>query len=71
MREFDRCRTLYEKFLEFAPENSQTWMKFAEMETLLGDADRARAIYNIAVQQPALDMPEVSYLSTNAHFIQS
>ena len=33
--------------------------QFAELETLLGDADRARAIFDIAVQQPALDMPEV------------
>ncbi|CAG9533855.1 unnamed protein product [Cercopithifilaria johnstoni] len=59
LREFDRCRILYGKFLEYAPENSNTWIKFAEMETLLGDVDRARAIFALAVQQPALDMPEV------------
>ncbi|VBB25931.1 unnamed protein product [Acanthocheilonema viteae] len=59
LREFDRCRILYEKFLEYAPENSNTWIKFAEMETLLGDIDRARAVFALAVQQPALDMPEV------------
>jgi len=27
LREFDRCRKLYEKFLEFSPENCTTWMK--------------------------------------------
>ncbi|VDM29117.1 unnamed protein product, partial [Toxocara canis] len=59
LREFDRCRILYGKFLEYSPENSTTWMKFAELETLLGDTDRARAIFALAVQQPALDMPEV------------
>ncbi|KHJ86205.1 HAT repeat protein [Oesophagostomum dentatum] len=59
LREFDRCRKLYEKFLEFSSENSNTWIKFAELETLLGDIDRARAIFDIAVQQPALDMPEI------------
>uniref|UniRef100_A0A1I7XHZ9 TPR_REGION domain-containing protein n=1 Tax=Heterorhabditis bacteriophora TaxID=37862 RepID=A0A1I7XHZ9_HETBA len=59
LREFDRCRKLYEKFLEHSPENSTTWIKFAELETLLGDVDRARAIFDIAVQQPALDMPEI------------
>merc|ERR1712130_726628 len=59
LREFTRCRTLYEKFLEFNPENVQTWMKFAELETLLGDADRARAIYELAINQPRLDMPEI------------
>ena len=38
-------------------------MKFAELETLLGDVDRARAIYELAITQPALDMPEVLWKS--------
>jgi len=59
LREFSRCRTLYEKFLEFNPENVQTWMKFAELETLLGDVDRSRALYELAINQPRLDMPEI------------
>lgn len=59
LREFDRCRILYQKFLEFGPENCITWMKFAELESLLGDIDRARAIYELAVNQPRLDMPEI------------
>lgn len=29
------------------------------METLLGDSERARAIYELAVSQPQLDMPEL------------
>lgn len=63
LREFDRCRILYEKFLEFNPENCISWMKFAELETLLGDIDRARAIYELAVSQPRLDMPELLWKS--------
>lgn len=59
LREFDRCRILYQKFLEFGPENCVTWMRFAELESLLGDIDRARAIYELAVNQPRLDMPEL------------
>ncbi|XP_023331526.1 crooked neck-like protein 1 [Eurytemora carolleeae] len=59
LREFGRCRTLYEKFLEFNPENVQTWMKFSELETLLGDVERARALYELAIGQPRLDMPEI------------
>lgn len=59
LREFDRCRLLYEKFLEFSAENCVTWMKFAELENLLGDTERARAIFELAVQQPRLDMPEL------------
>ena len=59
LREFQRCRILYEKFLLFDPENCSAWMKFAELETLLGDVDRARSVYELAVEQPRLDMPEI------------
>lgn len=59
LREFDRCRKLYEKYLEFAPENCTTWIKFSELETILGDTERARAIFELAIGQPRLDMPEV------------
>ena len=37
-----------------------TWIKFAELETILGETERARAIYDLATQQPRLDMPEVN-----------
>lgn len=63
LREFDRCRRLYEKFLELGPENCVTWMKFAELETLLGDTSRSRAIYELAINQPRLDMPELLWKS--------
>ncbi len=63
LREFDRCRILYEKFLQFGPENCITWMKFAELESLLGDVERARAIFELAVNQPRLDMPELLWKS--------
>lgn len=63
LREFDRCRILYQKFLEFGPENCVTWMKFAELETLLADFERARAIYELAIDQSRLDMPELLWKS--------
>ncbi|XP_060604882.1 crooked neck-like protein 1 [Ruditapes philippinarum] len=59
LREFERCRVLYEKFLEFGPENCTTWMKYAELESILGDVERTRAIYELAISQTKLDMPEV------------
>ncbi|KAI9188889.1 NineTeen Complex (NTC) component [Blastocladiella emersonii ATCC 22665] len=59
LREFDRVRTLYEKFIEFNPANVFAWIKYAELETMLGDRDRARALFELAVDQPVLDMPEV------------
>ena len=59
LREFDRCRKLYEKWLEFQPENVTTWVKFAQLESLLGETERADQIYEVAVSQERLDMPEV------------
>jgi crooked neck len=57
--EFVRCRTLYEKHIEWNSANCQAWIKFAELERGLDDLERARAIFELAVQQPVLDMPEL------------
>jgi len=58
LREFDRARTLYEKWLTFQPFNSRAWLQFAELEKTLGDLDRARGVLRLATTQ-SLDMPEV------------
>jgi crooked neck len=55
----DRCRTLYQKYLTFMPANCQTWVKFAQLEASLSEVERARAVFEMAVNQPALDMPEL------------
>ncbi|KAI1456905.1 cell cycle control protein [Annulohypoxylon moriforme] len=57
--EFVRCRTLYEKHIEWNPANCQTWIKFAELERGLDDLDRTRAIFELAINQQVLDMPEL------------
>ncbi len=57
--EFVRCRTLFEKQLEWSPSNSQAWISFADLERGLDDLDRARGIYELAIEQPTLDMPEL------------
>ncbi|CAO3653549.1 unnamed protein product [Cunninghamella echinulata] len=59
LREFDRCRTLYTKYLEYNPANCAGWIKFAELEKLLGENERCRAIFELAIGQPVLDMPEL------------
>uniref|UniRef100_A0A8I6XRK5 Pre-mRNA-splicing factor Syf1/CRNKL1-like C-terminal HAT-repeats domain-containing protein n=1 Tax=Hordeum vulgare subsp. vulgare TaxID=112509 RepID=A0A8I6XRK5_HORVV len=56
---FDRCRILYEKYIEWSHANCYAWNKYAEFEKNLGEADRARSVYELAIAQPALDMPEV------------
>lgn len=63
LREFDRCRKLYEKFLEHNVANCNTWIKYAELEGILGDTERARAILELAVGQPVMDMPEMLWKS--------
>lgn len=55
----DRCRKLYEKYLEWSPENCYAWSKYAELEKSLDENERARAIFELAIAQPALDMPEL------------
>jgi len=57
--EFARCRTLFEKQIEWNPSNAQSWIQFAELERSLDDLERARGIFELAVEQPTLDMPEL------------
>ncbi|KAG5563403.1 hypothetical protein RHGRI_005977 [Rhododendron griersonianum] len=65
----DRCRKLYEKYLEWAPENCYAWIKYAELEQSLSETERTRAIYELAIAQPALDMPELLWKVTNMYAI--
>ena len=57
--EFVRCRKLYEQQIAYNPSNSSAFIKYAELERGLDDADRARGIFEIAVQQASMDMPEL------------
>ncbi|KAI8561007.1 hypothetical protein RHMOL_Rhmol04G0301700 [Rhododendron molle] len=54
----DHVRRIYEKYLEWSPENASAWIKYAGMEIDLEEIDRARAIFEVALSQPALDKPE-------------
>lgn len=58
LREFDNCRRLYEKFLQRAPDDSSVWISYAELESILCETVRARAIYKAAIDRPQLDSPE-------------
>lgn len=61
--EMDRVRKLYEKYLEYNPANCQAWRQYAELETKFEEYDRARALFELAVAQPAIDMPELIWKS--------
>lgn len=58
LREFDRVRTLYEKFLTYDPSLSSAWIQWTQVEGAVEDFARVRAIFELAVQQE-LDMPEL------------
>ncbi|KAL0427679.1 UNVERIFIED_CONTAM: Pre-splicing factor CLF1, partial [Sesamum latifolium] len=56
----ERCRKqLYEKYLEWSPHNCYAWSKFAELGRSLAETERARAPFELANDQPALNMPEL------------
>ncbi|KAH9974313.1 hypothetical protein BGW80DRAFT_1436873 [Lactifluus volemus] len=59
LREFDRVRKLYEKYIEFDPTNSAAWIKYAELESQLADYNRARGVFELGVSQSPLSMPEL------------
>eukprot|EP01114_Cavostelium_apophysatum_P019713 TRINITY_DN6425_c0_g2_i1.p1 TRINITY_DN6425_c0_g2~~TRINITY_DN6425_c0_g2_i1.p1 ORF type:complete len:676 (+),score=218.34 TRINITY_DN6425_c0_g2_i1:62-2089(+) len=59
----DRCRTIYEKYLEFFPSSAAAWIKFANFEKTLGEIDRSRAIFELAISQEELDLPELLWKS--------
>lgn len=61
--EFVRCRTLYEKQIEWNSSNSQAWIQYAELERGLDDLERARALFELGIDQPTLDMPELVWKS--------
>ena len=56
--EVERCRQIHLKYIELLPQNSAEWSNFAQLEANLGETDRARAIFELAVNQDELDMPE-------------
>ncbi|KAI8807003.1 hypothetical protein BJ742DRAFT_814103 [Cladochytrium replicatum] len=59
LHEYDRVRALYQKYLEWNPTHCAGWIKYAGLEEAVDDVDRSRGIFEIAVGQPELDMPEV------------
>ena len=70
LTEFDRCRTLYNKYLEWNLGNCAAWIRFAEMERALDEVERSRAILQLAVSQPVLDMPELLWKVSSRLFVR-
>lgn len=63
---FSRLRNIahdYSPSEQFDPSNASAWIKFTELESVVGEYDRVRAIYELAVDQPSMDMPELIWKS--------
>ena len=56
--EIDRCRKILEKQLTVFPTDVEAWIAYTEFEIGLGETERSRALYELAVKQDGLDMPE-------------
>ncbi|PPQ94647.1 hypothetical protein CVT25_009378 [Psilocybe cyanescens] len=59
LREFDRARKLYEKYIEFDPSNASAWINYAQLEAQLTDYTRTRAIFELGISQSPLRTPEI------------
>jgi len=66
----DRCRKLYEKLLECSPSSCDAWCRYADFERSLEEMERASAIFELAIEQPALDTPEVVWKKYIDHEIE-
>eukprot|EP00698_Gefionella_okellyi_P005677 TRINITY_DN15145_c0_g1_i1.p1 TRINITY_DN15145_c0_g1~~TRINITY_DN15145_c0_g1_i1.p1 ORF type:complete len:672 (-),score=174.63 TRINITY_DN15145_c0_g1_i1:46-2061(-) len=58
LAEIGRCRTILEKFLEWAPSHVDAFLQYIDLEKALDEEERARALYKLAIEQPILDRPE-------------
>ena len=78
MGNVDRCRKLYAKYLEWCPSDQDVWVQYARLEGDVGEEERCRAVYNVALSvgggsaeddeeeedySPGLDRPEVVWKS--------
>ncbi|CAN0596784.1 unnamed protein product, partial [Ectocarpus sp. 12 AP-2014] len=48
----------FSKCLEAFPSDCGVWAQFAALEGSVGETERSRAVFELAIRQPVLDMPE-------------
>lgn len=56
---FDNCRKIYAKWIEHFPESGKAYISFAQFEAQLEEFERASAIFGLAIDSEALDLPEL------------
>ncbi|KAH8739256.1 hypothetical protein FG386_000013 [Cryptosporidium ryanae] len=55
---FDRCRLLFTKYVEYNPVSADTWKKYMKFEYQLGEIKRFIGIAEAGISMPELDSPE-------------
>ncbi|KAL9653545.1 hypothetical protein ABK040_000527 [Willaertia magna] len=58
-----KVRELFQELLESNPQQVENWKHFAELEVHLNETERAISIFELAINQPYLDQPEVIWRS--------
>ncbi|KAL4471338.1 hypothetical protein ABPG72_011115 [Tetrahymena utriculariae] len=54
----DRVRKIYEKYIEVFPDNPDPFIQWAQLEKSLPELERYRAIFDLAINRPTMNMPE-------------
>ncbi|GFE53099.1 crooked neck family 1 isoform [Babesia ovis] len=54
----DRCRHIHAKYIETWPFKPDSWLAFVELELLLEERERVRALCEAAIAMDQMDMPE-------------
>jgi crooked neck len=57
--DIERCRKLHDKWLLTQPWNSEAWLSFIELEKNLEEHSRCEALFELAINTPELERPEV------------
>lgn len=63
LKEFDRVRMIYGKYIDWNSSIVETWIKFCQFEAALAEFSRVRAIFELALQQEEKDNPELLWKS--------
>ncbi|OII74910.1 uncharacterized protein cubi_03041 [Cryptosporidium ubiquitum] len=56
---FDRCRVLFTKYIEYDPISTDAWIKYMRFEYNLHEIKRVISIAEAAISMPELDSPEI------------
>ncbi|KAH8582602.1 crooked neck HAT repeats [Cryptosporidium sp. chipmunk genotype I] len=56
---FDRCRVLFTKYIEYDPISTDSWIKYMRFEYNLHEIKRVISIAEAAISMPELDSPEI------------